>query len=497
MLTSTESVKEYLDTAYRYRWWVGVPLALSLVSGFALVRLLPETYRASTTILVVRQTMPEDIVRSTVTTGVEDRMASLAVQVLSRKYLEKIVLELDIVPQDASADEIELASKRLHGSVRVNFDRRRGSYFEIIVQDRVPERTAAVANRLAELFIEQNTALRQQEATSTLRQVEHWLEQNRAELELEEKRIADYRRERIWELPERLETNIALLQAAQAQLDTVVSEIQGRSEQLDALRDRAEGNAVAPADEPSIDPNLSRLNAELAGLLRTRTEVHPSVKAKLRELDEYRRIAPALTTEIDANAESGIAAADAAIVRAETEAVRREITGLESQRERLLAQIEMYQGRIDRTPLSEQELNSLSRELDVLQVAHNELLETKETAVQAREMEMAKQGEHFQVQDFARVPGRPFKPNPPMILAANVIGALVLGIGFAFVSELLGQTIRTEVEFRRIYRKVPLLICIPHFEEPRKRRRRRLRRFGRSAAAMWLALVLSIGMLLW
>jgi polysaccharide chain length determinant protein (PEP-CTERM system associated) len=451
---------------------------------------MPKVYRASTTILVVRKSFPDEIVRSTVTTGIQDRMNSLRVQVMSRKYLDQIAIELGFVPADASDEQLEAASRDLRRAVRVNFDHRNLSYFEIAVEDEVPRRAALVANRLAELFIQQNTELRQQEATTTLRQVEGWLAENNAALDAEEELIAEYRRERIWELPERLETNIALLQTTQQQLETLVQEIQIHSERLDSLRSQAAGIEPLEPSDGDRDAVLTRLRSELAGLLRTRTEAHPAVVAKRREIEEYLALSSAEASPVD---DSGAESAQASELASEIASTRRELRDLEARRNDLSAHVELLQGRIDRTPLREQELASLSRRLDVLRENNDRLLEKRDEAKHAADLEAAKQGEHFQVQDPARVPTRPYKPNPLIIVAMSLAVGLGIGVGSAFLSELLGQTIRTEVEFRRLYRDVPLLVCIPHVERRVSRFRKRR---GRKAAAALFVLAASLGMLL-
>ena len=110
-------VKMIIDVAWRRRWWILAPAVAGLVASIFLARSLPKVYRASTTILVMRQSIPEDIVRTTVTTRVEERIRSLKIQVKSRRYLEQVVKELEIVEAGASAGEIERACANLSSQV--------------------------------------------------------------------------------------------------------------------------------------------------------------------------------------------------------------------------------------------------------------------------------------------------------------------------------------------------------------------------------------------
>lgn len=64
----------------------------------------------------------------------------------------------------------------------------------------------------------------------------------------------------------------------------------------------------------------------------------------------------------------------------------------------------------------------------------------------------------------AQVPGAPFRPNLPMILAGSLIAGLVLGIGSAFGLTLLDQTIRTPDQVERLL-GLDVLAAVPRFKE--------------------------------
>ena len=61
---------------------------------------LPDRYRADTLILVVPQRVPDAYVKATVTTTVEDRLQSTSQQILSRTRLERLILDLNLYPQE-------------------------------------------------------------------------------------------------------------------------------------------------------------------------------------------------------------------------------------------------------------------------------------------------------------------------------------------------------------------------------------------------------------
>jgi uncharacterized protein involved in exopolysaccharide biosynthesis len=77
--------------AWRRKWWGILPAIAITVGVYAWVRTLPNLYRSDTLILVVPQRVPENYVKSTVTTRIEDRLQSIQQQILSRTRLERII----------------------------------------------------------------------------------------------------------------------------------------------------------------------------------------------------------------------------------------------------------------------------------------------------------------------------------------------------------------------------------------------------------------------
>ena len=61
------SIIDYLEIAWRRRWYIIIPLLVIMPITIAICYTLPNIYKASTTILVIPQEVPDDFVKSTVT----------------------------------------------------------------------------------------------------------------------------------------------------------------------------------------------------------------------------------------------------------------------------------------------------------------------------------------------------------------------------------------------------------------------------------------------
>src|SRR5689334_2618324 len=96
--------------AFRRHVHTMVPMGLLLLAaGIVIVSMMPNVYRASTTILVDPQKIPERYVASTITTDLNARLNTLTQQVLSASRLQEIIDRNDLYPkmrQEASREEV-------------------------------------------------------------------------------------------------------------------------------------------------------------------------------------------------------------------------------------------------------------------------------------------------------------------------------------------------------------------------------------------------------
>ena len=107
---SNSLTKKQALAAIRRHVHVIVPLGLFILSaGIVTVSLMPNVYRAATTILVDPQKIPERYVTSTITTDPNARLNTLTQQVLSASRLQEIIDRYSLYPklqQRASREEV-------------------------------------------------------------------------------------------------------------------------------------------------------------------------------------------------------------------------------------------------------------------------------------------------------------------------------------------------------------------------------------------------------
>src|SRR5512132_2537603 len=82
---------DWLRAVWKRRKWLAIlAFLVPLAIGLTVVAAIPRVYRATVTVLVIRQEIPEKLVSPTVTSLVETRLKTISQETLSRSRLEAL-----------------------------------------------------------------------------------------------------------------------------------------------------------------------------------------------------------------------------------------------------------------------------------------------------------------------------------------------------------------------------------------------------------------------
>src|SRR5712675_169782 len=93
------TLQDLIELVFRRKWWLILIFVSGTTIAAAISYSLPPVYRSSTLILVERQKVPEEYVKATVTSTIEDRLSTISQQIMSRRNLEKIIEDYHLYPQ--------------------------------------------------------------------------------------------------------------------------------------------------------------------------------------------------------------------------------------------------------------------------------------------------------------------------------------------------------------------------------------------------------------
>jgi len=472
-----------LELIIRRRWFILIPFFLALIVGIFLAITLPKVYMASTLILIEPQRVPQNYVQSIVSAEAGDRINTLSQQIMSRTNLEKIIADFNLYSNPKQAemymeDKISSLSKRIDVQVTRTRDRRRNTgadAFSIVFRGNDPQKVMRVTNALANSFIDENLKVRESQALGTSDFLDSELETMRRHLEQLEEKIKDYRKLYMGELPEQLETNLRILDRLQENINDRQQSIRDARARLAELNTQATSRpqqVVVIGNEQGNNQgtaSLGELKAQLETLRSRYTEKHPDIfriKKLISELEAKEQADSADNNTQQGNGNVASASLPPEL-RAQINDVHREIQLVESEIESLKAQIGVLQKRVENTPKREQELLSLRRDYQNIQISYDSLLSRKLEADIAVNMERKQKGEQFRIVDPARVPQRPVEPDMRKLFLIIVVAGLGIGGGSAFLLDFFNTSFRKPEEIEAQH-DLPVLTTIPKIYQPRQ-----------------------------
>lgn len=453
------TVEEYIEILRRRIWYIIIPFLIITFGVSVYVLFAPRLYKASTLVLVSPQKVPEAFVQATVTSKVEERLQSIAQEVMSRTRLELVINEFRLYEKEKkrlSREEIvELMQKNIKIELPTKKEERGSFAISFISSD--PNVATTVANRLASLFIEENLKIREQQAVGTTEFLTNELSLSKDRLDQMETSVSQYKRRFMGELPEQRDANLKILEQLQNQYQRVGENLRAAQDrklfiqkQLSDLEMPISSSApdMAPQssgkkDEGTLSSDTGASNAyesqkealtrNLEDLQSKYKESHPDVivaKKKLADLEKKK------------NADGF--KKDTATVKKDPryQELKNQLTMADMQikrfggEERIIAdQIGKYRGRIEQAPAREQDMAALLRQYQSTKEAYERLSKKSQDAQQAENLEKRQKGEQFRVIDPARTPEKPFSPNIPKILLIGLCAGIGFGFGLAFLRE--------------------------------------------------------------
>ncbi len=491
-------LRDYLTTIKRRKLLIFYCTVIFTAAAFAGIALLKDEYKATTTILVDPQKIPERYVNATVSADPTDRLNTISQEVLSTSRLLEIINRMGLYPElrkSTTRDDIVEYMKRKI-SIQVKQSSGQGmSAFTITYAGSNPETVAQVTNQLAGTFIEWNLKAREQLALGTTEFLDSQLKQARDSLEEQEVKMREFKMQHLGETPDQVPVNLQNLSRLQVQLQAnmdSLNRLEGERMLLSQTPDTVTTKVVDPSslsEHSRLELERRQVESELWDLRRKYTASHPDVQgltARLKRIEA--QIAALPPTEQQTSSPD-----TAKNVRLQV--IQRELGQLREEQKHIQSQIAGYQTKLDAAPVREQQLTGLTRNYDMSRQHYASLLDKAYSAEMAAELERKQKGERFTILDPASVPEKPYKPKRVLLMASAPFGSLAFAIGLALLLEMAAGTLSAERELRQLLPGAQVLAFIPAITTAADIRRRRWAGFFAISSA--LIVVAAVGTLFW
>ena len=447
------------------------------VGGIIAVSLMPNVYRATTTILVDPQKIPEKYVSSTVTTDPNARMNTLSQQVLSASRLQEIIDKGNLYPElkkSKSREEIlDFMRAKTKIELKQSPEPEQGlSSFSIAYEDRDRTMVAEITNQLASSFINWNLRVRQQQALGTTAFLSTELQAAKESLEAQESQLEAFKMQHAGATPDELNGNLQALSRLQADTQSTEDAI-SRLDQERILLTRTSSSDPQAAPISERERALQekrRLENERANLKRQFTDTYPDVIVVDRELKTVNaQLATMPQTEqtspenYDRNTQVRLTLID------------REMQRRKQQLDDLGRQIRRYQGKVESVPVLETQLAELTRNYEASRENYQSLLDKTFSAGMSEELERKQQAERFTVLDPAKTPEKPVRPKRLPLMLGVLVASLILPTGSTFLFHWIKGSITAETEVLGMLPfGIPILGALPQIQSRVDVRRARL-----------------------
>src|SRR5690348_1237640 len=449
--------------------------------GYGAAKVIPPKYKSETVVLVEQPSVPRTILAQLDTSSMNQQLASLKQQILSRTNLERIIRENGVYREDLNKRSMDELVARLQLAIDVTPVQPMQNTgndlagFTISVTLGDPHTAQSVCAEVEQMFITQSLGNQQQRSQNTTQFLSEQLSDAKNILDAQDGKLAAFKIKNAGSLPEDKQSNLNLLASLTSQEDAASEAVTHAQQDKRFAQSMLEQALQAwKAGQTGQNPNtleqqLNTLQAQLTSLEGKYTDDYPDVVKTKADIEVLKKKIAAQNNKTESTSTVGLGSQ---MIAEPTEVTqwRGQIHGddetiAEKNREldQIREQIKLCQARIEASPAVEQEYTELTRGYNTDLESYNALLKDYNTAQMSGDLTREQQGEYFKMLDPANLPSAPTFPNSRLFTLGGLAGGMGLGIGLALLLEFKDTSLKSErdVEFSL---RLPVLAMIPAVE---------------------------------
>ena len=433
------------------RYYVIIPAVLLFLAGIVTAYSLPTMYRSSATLLVESQDLPTNIVDAPGVGQIEQRIAKIREQVLSRGDLISLIEQNDLYAAERRSKPMSYVVDKMRQSTTVgavagdigNAPPQGSNVIAIAMSFDYPEpaKAQAVMQSYVTQFLRMDSDQVEEQANLTVR----FLGEQAAKLQSQVQAI---------------ESQITQLKASNGAAiagvgGTTFMDTGSFTAQITNLENQNR-QLLAQARGGAADPALAAAEAALAAAEATYSDSHPDV-VQARERVAILKRAPRQGGAVSSVVQEQI--------RANNDAIAQLTAQREAAMSRATANMARQAGApaiLERAMQLESQANNLRQQYSKVS---SDLLRAQGSARLANEQ----RAERLSLVEPPDLPDSPHWPNRPLVIAAGALGGLALGFLLALLIELLNRPMRSPQQVQSM--GLPVLGVVPILQTNMRKRR--------------------------
>ena len=306
MEEEVKDLSDYLDIIRRRKYWVIIPAFILMLVSAAIAYFLPSTFKSEGLILIESQEIPNDLVKSTVTSYADQRIEVIKQRIMTTERVMGIVNKYKLYSESRQkvppSEIVEIFRENIEITMvnanvtdpRSGRAQRASIAFKVSFMDKSPEVAQQVANELVTQFLNENVRNRTGKAAETKDFLEEEANKFQRKIQLLEKKIAEFKDEYSDSLPELLEYNLSMVERLQQELADNQNQIMVLQDQILTMNlELANLPAylesppqVSSAGKPTTtEQQLQLAKAEYSKLSAKYSSNHPDVVQLKRQIE--------------------------------------------------------------------------------------------------------------------------------------------------------------------------------------------------------------------
>ncbi|MEW6995829.1 GumC family protein [Colwelliaceae bacterium MEBiC 14330] len=467
-----------LSAMWRHRYLILLPALILPIIAIIASFISPRVWQTHTTILVQESAKMNPFLEDlSVSTDLENRMATLDTLLHSRHMLTGVGRDLKLINDDSSDLDIDQFVKKLSDALNVQLIGK--DLVKLVYHTDEPENMINVLLVVRARFLEKLLAPELSAIDASESFLTKQLTLKTLDLQESELRLANFKQYNAEHLPRLYSANSKRFSELSMLLEQRKIELSGAIAAKATIRTR-----LAQVDPvmSEIEQNIVETKSELAILRSRYTDNHSKVQTALRKLSqlEDEREAQSKTsykiTEVDLNRLWEMASSmrngeidnnqnlllvsqlkELQLADSQVEQIKEEINSIEKQ-------VNALKNSLAGTGEMERQLLALERDLKVERGLYNDLLYRNEKAKITGALGKFEQPERIKIIDEPYQPSSPDNFPLSIFLLAGVIGGILLGSGLALFAEIADTSIRARHQLE-VITLTPVITRLPQFTD--------------------------------
>lgn len=492
----TAQLLVYLKGVWKYRWVAVIAAWVVATAGWTIVYKLPDDYQSTARIYVDTQNVLKPLMAGmTVSPDIQQQVSIMSRTLISRPNVERVIRMVDLDIKAKNVKEQESLVKDLMSKIQLGAAGR-DNLFTIHYNNQNPKLAKDIVQSLLTIFVEGGLGDKTHESSSAIRFIDEQIRSYEEKLIVGENNLKAFKQKNIGIMPQQGGDYYSQLSQSVEDLNKTRLELREAEQARDAIKRQITGDepvllvdqddSISSIVNVELDSRIEQLDKNLDALRLNFTELHPdiiSTKRLIAQLEERKKEeAKLIKPSADPGKNYSPMLQQLNVALAEAEA---DVASMKARVEEYTSRYERMKALSNAVPQVEAELTQLNRDYQVNKSNYEKLLERRESAKISGDLGSATDLVSFRIIDPPTVSDRPVGPDRAKFFSIVFLGALLAGIGIAFVISQVRPTFHSQASLREISGK-PILGSIPMiWTDPEKsKRKKRLYAFGLSLLSL-------------